>query len=304
MLATRWEEAFDDEDWWFEVKWDGYRAIVANDGKGLRVRSRRGQDLGEVFPELRNTPLPNDVVVDGEVVAFDADGHPSFSLLQRRPGFGGRGTGSEVSATLVVFDLLHQGESMIDRSYEERRERLSQLSLPPPILVPEPTAASGSALFAAVKSLGVEGIVGKRLGSSYFPGRRSPDWRKVAVRHRLRAVIGGFLPGHGGRGSTFGSLLVGLQTDDGLRWIGAVGSGFDEFTLRAIKDALEALTRPSAPFVDPVAVVGTPVWVDPAIVIAVEYKEWTLESRLRAPVFKGVVLDDPESVTWEAEGPV
>ena len=119
----------------------------------------------------------------------------------------------------------------------------------------------------------------------------------------MRAVVGGYLPGEGGRSATFGSILVGLYTPDGLRWVAAVGSGFDEATLAAFKPALDQLERTTSPFANDVLVPQDPVWVEPGIVVAVEYKEWTHDLHLRAPVFKGVELDDPESVTWEMEGP-
>ena len=303
MLATRWEQPFDDPEWWFEVKWDGYRAIVGSDGTAIRARSRRGLDLGGPFPELLDLPIPAGVVLDAEVVAFDPDGRPSFSLLQRRSGFGGTRTDARVGVNLVVFDLLFHGESIVDLPYEERRHQLELLELDHPLVVPAPTATTGKALFEAVSVQGIEGIVAKRLGSRYLPGRRSPDWRKISVRRRLRAVVGGYLPGEGSRASTFGSVLVGLHTEGGLRWIAAVGSGFDEQSLAAFKGALEQLTIPASPFVNEVLVAQQPVWVEPGIVVNVEYKEWTADQHLRAPVYKGVELDNPESVRWEDEGP-
>jgi bifunctional non-homologous end joining protein LigD len=303
MLATKWPEAFDDEGWWFEVKWDGYRAIVGREGARIKARSRRGLDLIEPFPELARLPLPDGVVLDGEITAFDEAGLPSFSLLQRRTGFGGQATDAAVGVNLVVFDVLHADETLIDLPYETRRERLEALDLQPPIVVPESTPVEGRALHEAVRGKGIEGIVGKRLGSRYLPGRRSPDWRKISVRHRLRAVVGGYVPGEGGRRSTFGSVLVGLWDGLGLRWIGAVGSGFDDSTLAAFAGALRQLERPTSPFVNEVAVPQTPVWVEPGIVISVEYKEWTPDSHLRAPVYKGIELAAPEAVSWEDEGP-
>lgn len=303
MLASRWDQPFDDAGWWFEVKWDGYRAVVGSEDGEIRARSRRGLDLTEPFPELATLPLPSGVVVDGEIVAFDGEGRPSFSRLQQRTGFAGRGTGVDVGVNLVVFDLLFEDGPLIDRPYEERRHRLELLEIPAPVVVPAPTAETGIALFEAVREQGVEGIVGKRLGSPYRPGRRSPDWRKVSVRHRLRAVVGGFVPGEGGRASTFGSVLVGLYDGADLRWIAAVGSGFDEPSLAAFSAAMSEIRRDSSPFANDVLVPHKPVWVEPSIVINVEYKEWTHDQHLRAPVYKGVELRDPESVTWEDEGP-
>jgi bifunctional non-homologous end joining protein LigD len=305
MLATRWPGAFDDPGWWFEVKWDGYRAVVSAEGGRVRARSRRGLDLTGPFPELSSLPIPDGIAVDGEVVAFDDDGRPSFSNLQQRTGFGGRGTGARVGVNFVAFDLLHRGDSLVTLPYEERVTRLLALGLPSPIVVPEPTPEHGVALFEVARAQGLEGIVGKRLGSTYLPGRRSPDWRKVAVTKRLRAVVGGYLPGEGGRSSTFGSLLVGLHDEHGLRWIGAVGSGFDDSTLRAFATHLHQIERPNNPFHNKVVLPRPvePVWVEPGIVVDVEYKEWTHDLHLRAPVYKGIEIADPETVTWVEEGP-
>lgn len=305
MLATRWPAAFDDPGWWFEVKWDGYRAVLAGEDGKVRARSRRGLDLTGPFPELAGLPIPDDVAVDGEVIAFDDDGRPSFSRLQQRTGFGGRATDADVGVNFVAFDLLYQGESLTELPYEERVGRLLALELPKPIVVPEPTTEHGRALFDGAKDRGLEGIVAKRLGSVYQPGRRSPDWRKVPIVRRLRAVIGGYLPGEGGRSSTFGSVLVGLFDDTGLRWIGAVGSGFDDATLRAFNTHLRQIERPTSPFHNQVTLPkpSRPVWVEPAIVIDVEYKEWTHDFHLRAPVYKGIELAAPETVTWAEEGP-
>lgn len=303
MLATKWDAPFDDEEWWFEVKWDGYRAVVGSEQGHVRARSRRGLDLLRPFPELASLDIPDGVVIDGEVTAFDQDGHPSFSLLQRRTGFGGAGTGARVGVNLVVFDVLFHGEDLTGLPYEARREVLAALGLELPIVVPDPTPVHGIGLFEAVREQGMEGIVGKRLGSTYQAGRRSPEWRKISVRHRLRAVVGGYLAGEGGRGSTFGSLLVGLYEPAGLRWIAAVGSGFDETSLRAISGALGELARPTSPFMNEVTLPGQATWVEPGIVVTVEYKEWTIDDHLRAPVYKGIELADPETVTWSEEGP-
>ncbi|HEX6221640.1 MAG TPA: non-homologous end-joining DNA ligase [Acidimicrobiia bacterium] len=304
MLAARRDDPFDDPGWWFEVKWDGYRAIVGAEGGKVRARSRRGLDLLGPFPEVGSLEIPDGVVIDGEIVAFDDNGLPSFSLLQQRTGFGGTGTGARVGVNLVVFDVLFHGADVTDLPYEKRRELLARLDLQAPIVVPEPTPETGISLFAAVKDRGLEGVVAKRLGSPYRPGRRSDDWQKISVRHNLRAVVGGYLPGDGGRSSTFGSILVGLYEPTGLRWIAAVGSGFNDASLRAFHEALSQLERPTSPFFNDVVVPGgPPVWVEPGIVVKVEYKEWTHDDHLRAPVYKGIEMTDPETVTWALEGP-
>lgn len=291
MLATTWPAAFDDPEWWFEVKWDGYRCVATTDGT-TRLRSRRGLDLGVRFPEVAALDLPAGWVLDGEIIAFDAKGRPDFSLLQ-----------AGAPTIYVVFDVLAAPRGpLIDLPLEERRRRLEALALPKSVVVPEPLQGQGEALFQVACDRGLEGIVAKRSGSPYLPGRRSPDWRKVAARHRMRAVVGGWMPGDGGRRSTFGSLLVGLWDGDDLRWVGAVGSGFTDATLSRISSVLHEIERPATPFVNPVNIPRGARWVDPVMVVSVEYKEWTRDLRLRAPVFKGIEATG-EPALWEAEGP-
>lgn len=292
MLATSWPAAFDDEDWWFEVKWDGYRCIARAESSGMRMWSRRGLDLRERFPEVAALRLPPGWVFDGEVIAFDDDGKPDFSLLQ-----------AGNPASYVIFDVLESPSgSMTNAPIEERKAALETLDLPKHVLVDRPIRGSGVALYEAVKARNLEGIVAKRANSLYFPGRRSPEWRKVAARRTIRVVVGGWLPGDGGRRSTFGSLLVGLWDGDDLRWAGAVGSGFDDRTLRRLNEILAGIERPTPPFVDVSLVPRGARWVEPVVNIFVEYKEWTRDLRLRAPAFKGVDLDAAPP-RWDEEGP-
>lgn len=291
MLATPWPDAFDDADWWFEVKWDGYRCLAVVDGR-TRLRSRRGLDLGERFPEVAALELPAGWVFDGEIVALDDEGRPDFSLLQA-----GRPT------NYVVFDVLESPDGpLVDLPLEKRQESLRSLELPASVVVPEPIKAEGKALFGVASQRGLEGIVAKRSTSRYQPGRRSPDWRKITARRRMRAVVGGWMPGDGGRRSTFASLLVGLWDGDDLRWVGAVGSGFTDRVLSQITDHLGQIERPTSPFVNPQGILRGARWVEPRIVVNVEYKEWTRDMRLRAPVFKGVEAAG-ETARWEDEGP-
>lgn len=293
MLATPWPDAFDDASWWFEVKWDGYRGIAANTDGAVALRSRRGLDLADRFREVAALDLPLGWVFDGEIVAFDDRGRPDFGLLQ-----------SGHPTTYVVFDVLAiPSGPVVGRPWEERRALLEQAALPAAVVRAEPIREQGKALFEAVKAQGLEGIVAKRSGSIYQPGKRSPDWRKVANRLRMRAVVGGWLPGAGARASTFGSLLVGLAVDDGLRFVGAVGSGFSDEQLGPIAAALEELSRSEAPFKDVGAMPRDARWVEPALVISIEFKEWTRDNHLRAPVFKGMEMGPWLDVTWEAEGP-
>ena len=293
MLATAWPEAFDDEDWWFEVKWDGYRCIASTKSGAMTLRSRRGLDLNGRFPAVAALDLPSGWVLDGEVVVFDESGRSDFSLLQA----GG-------IPTYVVFDVLESPAGpVIDRPLEERWRLLGSIGLPAKVVINDPIAGEGKALFAAVKARGLEGMVGKRSASLYTPGRRSPEWRKIAYRRRVKAVVGGWLPGEGGRSGSFGSLLVGLWYVGGLRWVGAVGSGFSDIQLGPVRRALENLEVAAPPFTNTAGIPRGARWIEPGIVIEVEFKEWTRDGRLRAPVFKGIATVPVDEVTWESEGP-
>jgi bifunctional non-homologous end joining protein LigD len=292
MLATSWQRAFSDPGWWFEVKWDGYRTLAYCGPGRTELRSRRGNDVASRFPEVAAMRVEANVVLDGEIVAFDDDGTPSFFLLGQRP------------ANFIVFDLLFQDGDRCDLPYEARRQLLDQINLPNPAVISQPVLGDGEALFDAVGERGMEGIVAKKAGSLYYPGRRSPDWRKVAHKHRGKAVVGGYLAGEGVRALTFGSLLVGLWASDGLRFIGSVGSGLTDRTLREIDALIRPLGRRDSPFVNAVDVPGHKSFVDPVVVVEIEYRQWTPYDRLRAPVFKGLAGDfPPELVTWESDGP-
>lgn len=305
MLATPWPRPFTDDDWWFEVKWDGVRVLAFWDTTQVTLRSRRGRDVTATYPELASIGADRPLVLDGEVVAFDDEGLPSFSRLQRRMNLEGGRVGAAaatVPVTYVVFDLLHWGESLVDRPLEERWGILDGLRFDG-VVRSEPTRGEGEALYEAVVDRGMEGVVAKRVSSRYRPGRRSPDWRKVAHRRRARVVVGGFTPGAGSRVSTFGALLVGLWDGDAVRWVGSVGSGFDEASLRAIRAALGQMRRADPPFADVSGIPEGATWVEPRLVAVVEYREWTPGGKLRAPVFVGFTDEPPEVATWEAEGP-
>lgn len=292
MLATSWPEPFDDPRWLFEVKWDGFRCIAESGSDSLRLSSRRGLDLGGRFPHVAALQLPPGLVLDGEIVVFDDEGRADFSLLQAgRP------------ASFVVFDVLASERGpLIGAPIEERLAVLAGLDLPSTVVRSEPIPTEGRALYGAAVERGLEGIVAKRFGSTYQPGRRSPDWRKVAARRRMRAVVGGWLPGEGGRRWSFGSLLVGLWDGEELRWVGAVGSGYSDVQLRPITAALHEIERQDPPFVNTGDIPSGARWVEPTIVVEIEFKEWTREERLRAPVFKGVAPSGTPA-RWDEEGP-
>jgi len=307
MLATPWSTPFSDPGWLFEVKWDGVRAILHWDGISVTVRSRHGRDMTAGYPELSGFSRRGACVLDGEIVAFDEVGRPSFPALQKRMNIAGGMRAVDAAQTnpvsYVVFDLLFDTEDITRRPIEERLERLNAIELPAPLVSSEVIETEGEALYAAVAERGLEGIVAKRRGSRYRPGVRSPDWRKVPHLRMVRAVVGGFTVGEGGRSRTFGSLVLGLWEGKHLLWIGSVGTGFDDAALVAIRAALDEMTVGDSPFRSYSDLPAGTTWVDPQLVARVEFKQWTKAGRLRAPSFKGFTSDPAEAITWEAEGP-
>jgi bifunctional non-homologous end joining protein LigD len=304
MLATPWPGPFDDDAWIFELKWDGVRCLLSTGDGAVSLTSRAGNDMTRRYPEIAGLDLPRDLVLDGEIVALDESGRPSFERLQGRMNIDRRLTGgSPIPVTLVVFDLLHDGSPLLDLPLEERGARIERLGLPEPIVVGDRFVGQSSAIWEFVQKNDLEGIVAKRLGSRYSPGARSLDWRKIGYFKHVRAVVGGFTSGSGGRESTFGSLVLGLWDDGRLRWVGAVGSGFDDKSLHAIRKALDAMTRPGSPFGDRRQMPPGTTWVEPNLVAMVRFKQWTEAGKLRAPSFRGFTDDPPEEIIWEREGP-
>lgn len=301
MLAVPWNEPFDDPRWGFEAKLDGVRAIATVSDGSLRLRSRAGNDMTGTYPELGALGgLPDGTVLDGEVIAYDEEGVPSFERLQGRKQHQGP---SPVAIGLVAFDLLaDRGEVVIDQPLERRLERLATLDLPEPVVASQLIVESGVALFEAAAEAGLEGVVAKRLGSLYRPGARSADWRKIPHVRRTRAVVGGFTESEGIRAGGFGALLLGAWEGDRLRYVGSVGTGFDHASARAIRQALEQMTTTASPFDDDPAIPAGS-FVHPHLVAEIEFKQWTRAGRLRAPSFKGFSDRSAEDVLWDQDGP-
>jgi bifunctional non-homologous end joining protein LigD len=302
MLATAWPQPFSDDGWLFEPKWDGVRGIVTWDGSAARIHTRRGTEVSDRYPEMDRLGGLPPCVLDGEIVAFDDSGVPSFERLQQRiHRLGGRGAAHPVA--FLAFDLLHlEGEDLTAQPVEGRIERLGSLHLPSPYEWVPPTPGDGLGLWEIVQERDIEGMVAKRLGSPYRPGARSPDWRKIHNTHTAKALVGGFTPGEGGRWGTFGALLLGLPRDGALRWVGAVGTGFSDEALVAIRAALDEMAIERSPFHRDLEMPAA-TWIEPGLVAAVGYRNWTAAGRLRHPVFKGFTDDDPATITWETERP-
>jgi len=306
MLSETAEKAFDDPAWLFEIKWDGYRAVAfIEDGK-VRLVSRNQNDLTAKYPELQTIPeslKAKRAVLDGEIVALDEEGRPSFSLLQQRSGFHIAGRKSkpraDVSVLYYAFDLLYlDGRDLRGLPLEERKKQLAALITEGGLLrYSDHFAEHGIALMAVAREKGLEGIVAKRRDSAYQE-RRSGDWRKIKIRHTIECVIGGYTVPEGSR-KHFGSIVLGLyDKKDRLIHVGQAGSGFDERTLAELADAFEPLETKKNPFYDEVEALRKVTWVKPKLVAEIEYAEWTdgaegSGSKLRAPVFLGL-RDDKE----------
>jgi bifunctional non-homologous end joining protein LigD len=324
MLATAAKRLPPGDGWAYELKWDGVRALAFVGAGGLRLCARRGEDTTGRYPELAAIAESlggREAIFDGEVVAFDDEGNPSFGRLQRRMGLTDRlrieRRAADTPVTYVAFDLLWlDGRSLCAEPYEHRRELLAELEFDGPCWqAPRHHVGDGEALLEAVRARGLEGVVAKRLTSEYRPGRRSPDWVKVQNRRRQELVIGGWMPGEGARRRRVGSLLVGYwdaTPDEAQRlgrpqrfvYAGGVGTGFTEAMLADLTAILEPLRRESSPFEsgwDPrvkyagrIRERGELVWVEPVVVAEIEFLRWTHEDTIRAASFKGL-RDDKDA---------
>jgi bifunctional non-homologous end joining protein LigD len=311
MLARAGTLPRDDGRWAYEIKWDGVRAIGYAEGGRLRLESRNGRDITPRYPELRELGRAlgsREAVLDGEVVAFDPDGRPSFQRLQGRMHLASehavRRLAEREPVSYVIFDLLYlDGHLLLDLPYVQRRERLLELGLNAPRWqTPSHHVGDGAAMLEASRAQGLEGVLAKRMDSTYAPGRRSGAWVKVKNIRRADVVIGGWLPGEGNRSGRIGALVVGCHEGDELRYAGRVGTGFTQSELARLQDRLEPLQRDTSPFTGRQPPRETR-FVEPELVCAVEYSEWTQARTLRQPSYKGLRDDvSPEDVTFDDAG--
>jgi bifunctional non-homologous end joining protein LigD len=308
MLAKTGKLPPDEEAWGFEVKWDGIRTILFCDHGHITLQGRNGTDFTSRYPEVRELAREmgaRRLILDGEIVAFDEAGRPSFERLQSRMHLGSdsavRRRMRDIPATYVAFDLLYlDGRSTMTLGYEKRRELIDALELEGPAWrAPAYHRGEGSSLLAATKELGIEGIVAKRLDCPYDPGRRSPGWLKVKNICEHDVVIGGWAPGEGRRSGHVGALVTGLYENGRLVYVGKVGTGFTDRTLAILERELAPLRRDSSPFEGRAAPKGT-IFVEPRLVARVQLREWTKSGTMRAPSFKGLRDDiDPQDCTRE-----
>jgi bifunctional non-homologous end joining protein LigD len=302
MLARLGQLPRDERRWGFEVKWDGVRAIAYSDHGHWELVGRNGTDFSSRYPELRELSRlqgARRLVLDGEVVALDDEGRPSFERMQQRMHLASdsavRRRMRDLPVTYMIFDLLYlDGHHTLALPYEQRRELLEALDLSGPAWrTPAYQRGEGTALLDATRRMGVEGIVAKRLDSSYEAGRRSSAWVKVKNVCSTDVVVGGWLPGEGGRSGRLGALVVGIADDDGvLRYAGRVGTGFTQAELVRLGGLLDGLARDDSPFAGRQPPKQTR-FVEPQLVARVDYSERTQAGTLRQPSYKGLRDDVP-----------
>lgn len=310
MLAKLTTLPPNDANWAFEIKWDGVRAITRSQPGRLQLFSRNRNDITTAYPELRalNGALGSrDAILDGEIVAFDGDGRPSFQALQSRMHLRGetavRRAATSTPVTYMIFDLLWlNGHSLMDRPYTERREQLEALKLQGERWrVPEFHRGDGAALLAVTREHGLEGVVGKPLDSRYAPGKRAP-WIKVKNFQRQELVIGGWTTGQGARAGSIGALHLGVHDGDGeLHYVGRVGTGFDAGELARLTNLFKPLARPHTPFEGRQPPKGAH-FLEPELVCEVEFSEWTHSGTVRQASYKGL-RDDKAAIEVVRERP-
>lgn len=323
MLATsgRLPSAADDEQFGYEVKWDGIRAVGYLNGGRLRLLSRSGRDVTSAFPELAPPTVldSHTIVLDGEIVAFDEAGKPSFGELQPRIHVRDnhvrdkaempRQSASSSVIGYVVFDLLHlDGHDLTGLGYRERRELLGSLGIGSATdnawTCPDYQVGNGADLFEAASRHGLEGVMAKRLDSRYLPGRRSANWIKVKHMHTQEVVIGGWTPGEGRRDTTLGALLLGVPGPEGLEYVGHVGTGFTDRALTDLRARLDRIGAGDSPFAEgmPEAAAAAARWVRPVIVGEVVHTGRTPGGLLRMASWRGLRPDKkPEQVRAEED---
>lgn len=303
MAAVAVKQLPEGTDWLYEVKWDGYRALIIKDGARLQIQSRNHKDLTSMYPGIAAAAQglgADRVVLDGEIVALDESGRPAFQALQHR------GSNPNHRIVLYAFDVLHvNGRDLTAEPIEKRRALLPKLVGETPIIrVSDDLPGTAAQVIEAVRSLGLEGVIAKRRGSVYQAGERSSDWLKLKIENQQEFVIGGFRPD----GRSIDALVVGYYEDKELKFAAKVRAGFTQHLRDQLRGRLESLRVPRCPFVDlptagrsrwgggiPAENMHEFAWTRPEIVVQIRFVEWTAEGRLRHAAFLGLRPDKAPS---------
>lgn len=287
---------FDNKDWLFEPKWDGYRAILEKQSDRIRLYSRKNITLNEDYPEIIEElkGMKYDTVIDGEITVVDKKGVPKFQLLQdykkRRLG----------NLVYYVFDILYlDGFVLTDQSLIKRKEILrSILKESDRVKYSDHIEEKGIDFFKMAKKIGLEGIMAKHKESSYIM-KRTDRWRKIKAKNRQEAVVAGYTQGRRGR-KNFGALVLGAYKGGKLVYIGHAGTGFSEQALDDLKEKMKRLSQKQPPFKNPPKTNMPVTWLKPLLVAEIDFQEWTNEGVMRQPVFLGLREDkEPKEVRIE-----
>lgn len=312
MLAQAGGLPKKDAGWAYEFKWDGVRAMVYVDGGRVRALTRNDKSLLSTFPELRDVGLhlgSRSAILDGEIVALDKNNRPSFATLSKRLHVESKTAIEKLRhstpASFFAFDLLYlEGRTLMRLPYDDRRKLLDSLSLNGETFATPPsiTNTPGSKVLRIAEERGLEGVVIKRRRAPYSPGARNGDWIKLKNFHTQEVVIGGWTDGQGERAGSLGALLLGVNTKDGLAYVGRVGTGFTAATRKQLLHQLTSLARKTSPFSSPLSRAETALahFVRPSLVGEVQFAEWTKDEMLRQPSWRGLRPDkSAEQVTRE-----
>jgi bifunctional non-homologous end joining protein LigD len=306
MAAVAVKQLPEGDDWLYEVKWDGYRALIIKNGDRVLIQSRNHKDLTLMYPGIAAAAqrlAADRAVLDGEIVALDESGRPAFQVLQHR------GSNPKHRIVLYAFDVLHMnGRDLAAEPIEKRRALLPTLVGQNPVIrVSGDLPGTAAQVIEAVRSLGLEGVIAKRRGSAYQPGERSSDWLKLKLENQQEFVIGGFRPD----GRTIDALIVGYYEGKQLRFAAKVRAGFTPHIREQLRGRLELLRVPRCPFADlptagrsrwgggiPADEMHEFAWTRPEFVAQIRFVEWTAEGRLRHAAFLGLRSDKAASAVF------
>lgn len=309
MLATLVDKAFSDPNWLFETKWDGVRAVCFIKNGRARFISRNQIEMTGQYPELAGiagSVRATSAVLDGEIVALDEHGVSRFQLLQRRLGRKNAGEIGRLMATTrlvyYVFDVIYlDGLDLTACQLTERKAMLEEILKPAKnVRYSDHIIGEGEKLYEAIAKVPLEGIIAKRLDSTYVQ-RRTPDWLKIKTTLESEVVVGGYTEPRNSR-SYFGALVVGLYSEGKLHYVAHTGGGFNQKTLEQVYKLMQPLKTKESPFVDPPKTNEPVQWIKPKLVAQVKFSEWTADRRLRHPIFLGLREDKkPQECTFETK---